>query len=156
MKVWRIATENKNHTATDLSGRGAELAPGRWNAWGLPVLYTASSVSLAMLETVAHLNNYSLPQLKFLISIDITEANWERRETLTPADLPQGWDAIPHESESVAIGSAWLQQRRSLVLCVPSAITPEETIVLINPLHPKAKTLKAKKIRPVDYKTVLR
>ncbi len=156
MKVWRIATENKKYSATDLSGKGAELSPGRWNAMGLPLLYTASTSSLAMLETVAYISDNNLPQLKFLISVDITAADWEAREVLKPADLPPGWDAVPHENITVTIGSDWLQQSRSLVLCVPSAITPEEAVVLINPQHPRAKTLKAKKLRPVDYKTVFR
>jgi RES domain-containing protein len=156
MKVWRIATENMKYLATDLTGKGAELSPGRWNAHGFPVLYAASTISLAMLETVAHIDAGGLPQLKYLISIDISEANWKQRGILKPTDLPSGWDAIPHDEMTTAIGIDWLQKRKSLILCVPSAITPEEMVVLINPLHPKATTLKAKKIRTVDYKTVLR
>ena len=156
MKVWRIATENKKYIATDLSGKGAAISPGRWNSFGLPVLYTASTVSLAMLETAAHIDSNDLPQLKFLISVEISEANWDNREILTASELPRYWSNIPHVDMTTDIGSQWLQECRSLVLCVPSAITPEETVVLINPLHPKAKTLKAKKIRSVDYKTVFR
>lgn len=156
MRVWRIATENAKFLATDLTGKGAELSPGRWNTYGFPVLYTASTISLAMLETVAHIDAGGLPQLKFLIGIDITAANWKQREIIKPTDLPSGWDAIPHDDLTTAIGTDWLQHRKSLLLCVPSAIIPEELVVLINPLHPKAPTLKAKKIRPVDYNTVLR
>lgn len=156
MKVWRIATETKKYLATDLSGKGAAISPGRWNHSDLPVLYTASTASLAMLETVAHIDSNDLPELKFLISIDINEAQWEKREILKPSDLPKEWDNIPHSDCTADYGSNWISEGRSLVLCVPSAITPEETVVLINPLHQKAKTLKAKKIRIVDYKTVFR
>ncbi|MDO8456821.1 MAG: RES family NAD+ phosphorylase [Burkholderiaceae bacterium] len=156
MKVWRIATENKKYQATDLSGFGAKFAPGRWNELGLPVIYTASTPSLAMLETTAHVDHNDLPQLKYLISIEIPAADWKQRRQLLSKQLPAGWDSIPHENITVAIGSDWLRGCSSLVLTVPSAITPEETVILINPAHSKASKLKATKIRAVDYKTVLR
>lgn len=156
MIVWRIATESKHFTSTDLSGKGAEISPGRWNALGLPVIYAASTASLAMLETIAHIAGPSIPQLKVLISVEISDVDWNAREVMTAFTLPVGWNNIPHENLTVAIGSEWLQQKRSLVLCVPSAITPEETVVLINPQHPNAKALVATKHRPIDYKTALR
>lgn len=156
MIVWRIATESKRYASTDLSGKGAELSPGRWNALGLPILYAANTPSLAMLETIAHIHDFNLPQLKYLISIEIEDSDWKARETLEIDDLPAGWNAIPHENKTVLIGSEWLQQCKSLVLCVPSAITPEETVVLVNPQHPRSKALKARKLRQVDYKTVIR
>lgn len=160
MIVWRIATENKKYSATDLSGGGSLRSPGRWNAPNYPILYTADTPALAMLETIAHIDANDLPQTKFLIRIDITPATWNQRQVLKhskmPYTLPPNWNAIPHGLATVAIGTEWLINGNSLVLCVPSAITPEGTVVLINPLHPKANTLKATKIRPVDYKTVLR
>lgn len=156
MKVWRIAAENKKYQATDLSGLGAKFAPGRWNEQGLPVIYTASTSSLAMLETTAHVDHNDLPQLKYLISIEIHDADWKQRKRLLSMQLPFGWDSIPHENITVAIGSDWLRSCSSLVLTVPSAITPEETVILINPAHPKATNLKVTKLRLVDYKTVLR
>lgn len=156
MLVWRIATENRSYLATDLSGNSAANSPGRWNDEGLPVVYAASTSSLAMLETTAHVAHYNLPQLKFLINILIPELDWKKREILTASDLPIGWNSIPHNDSTVNIGSIWLLGQSSLILCVPSAIAPEETVVLINPMHPRANKLKAKKIRPVDYKTVFR
>lgn len=156
MLVWRIATENRSYLATDLSGNSAANSPGRWNDEGLPVVYAASTSSLAMLETTAHVAHYNLPQLKFLINILIPELDWKKREILTASDLPIGWNSIPHNDSTVNMGSIWLLGQSSLILCIPSAIAPEETVVLINPMHPRANKLKAKKIRPVDYKTVFR
>jgi RES domain-containing protein len=154
--VWRIATENKKYLATDLSGTGAALSPGRWNSAGMPVLYTASTPSLAMLETMAHIDAYGLPQMKYLVSIEIPQTHWRKRLILTANHLPIGWDVIPHGVHTPFFGSDWLKRSLSLVLCVPSAITPEETVVLINPLHDDAKHLTAVKTRAIDYKTVLR
>ena len=51
MKLWRIAAETRQYAADDLSGAGAARHPGRWNDVGEPVLYTAPSISLAVLET---------------------------------------------------------------------------------------------------------
>ena len=36
------------------SGEGARLAGGRWNARGIPMVYLASSLSLAALDRLAH------------------------------------------------------------------------------------------------------
>ena len=48
MRVYRIS--RPEYVATALLGNGAALAPGRWNSRGVRLAYTASSVSLAMLE----------------------------------------------------------------------------------------------------------
>jgi len=59
--LWRIATETRSYRADDLSGAGAAISPGRWNDTGEPVLYTAPSIALAVLETAAHLDDAGLP-----------------------------------------------------------------------------------------------
>jgi RES domain-containing protein len=59
--LWRIATDTKDHEADDLSGKGAETTGGRWNAVGIPMVYTSLSRALASLETVVHLNAGGLP-----------------------------------------------------------------------------------------------
>ena len=35
-------------------------------------------------------------------------------------------------------GDRWLDERRSLALRVPSVIVPQESNILLNPLHPQA------------------
>ena len=46
--VWRLVTAR--FAATAFSGEGARLYGGRWNRKGAPMIYTAASQSLAMLE----------------------------------------------------------------------------------------------------------
>ena len=58
MVVFRIARKER---IEDLSGRGAELFGGRWNEKGYPALYTASSLSLAALEILAHTDKSMSP-----------------------------------------------------------------------------------------------
>lgn len=40
------------------------------------------------------------------------------------------------------VGDCWLQEKRSLLLKVPSVLVPETSNVLVNPLHAEANLLK--------------
>ena len=48
LSVWRITTAAFARSA--FSGEGARLYGGRWNPKGVPIVYTAASQSLALLE----------------------------------------------------------------------------------------------------------
>lgn len=149
--LWRIATDAREYEAHDLSGKGAEKTGGRWNRPGRAVVYTATTVSLACLETVVHLNADDLPLNRFLVRIEVPGDVWDARQTLAAADLPGGWSAIPEGKVSLDIGSQWLQGAASVLLAVPSVIVPEELNVLINPAHPHAARIAAAKVRPWFY-----
>jgi RES domain-containing protein len=146
--LWRIATDAREHEAHDLSGKGAEQTGGRWNRPGRPLVYTASTASLACLETVVHLNAGELPLNRFLVRIEVPAAVWQSRRAFAPADLPVGWSAVPEGKVSLDIGDAWLRAAPSALLMVPSVIVPEEFNVLINPLHADAAQILAVKERP--------
>ncbi|WP_436166221.1 RES family NAD+ phosphorylase [Bosea sp. LjRoot9] len=64
-----------------------------------------------------------------------------------PSTLPVGWNAEPAGLESIRYGSAWVAGMGSALLLVPSVIVPEERNALINPLHPDAARVKARKVR---------
>ena len=151
MRVWRIATDTPDFVADDLTGAGARLTGGRWNRPGQPVLYCAVSPALACLETLVHLGTGSLPMNRYLVAIDIPDAVWAARAVETPASLPVGWDAVPTGKVSLDFGDAWLSARRGAVLALPSAIVPEDEIILINPQHPDAVALTATKLRKWLY-----
>lgn len=151
MVLWRIATDAREYEAHDLSGKGAELTGGRWNRPGRPVVYTASSVALACLETVVHLNADGLPLNRFLVRIEVPDDVWQARGRLKPDDLPVGWSAIPEGKASLDIGDAWLQGAQGALLAVPSVIVPEEFNVLINPRHADAGRISGVKVRPWSY-----
>lgn len=151
MRVWRIATDTPDFVADDLTGTGARLAGGRWNRPGQPVLYCAASPALACLETLVHLGTGSLPMNRYLVAIDIPDAVWATRAVEILASLPVGWDAVPTGKVSLDFGDAWLSARREAVLVLPSAIVPEDEIILINPQHPDAVALTATKIRKWLY-----
>lgn len=151
MRAWRIATDTATYTADDMRGEGARITGGRWNPIGSPVLYCAGNTALACLETLVHLGGSGLPLNRYLVAIDIPDAVWKLRESHTASTLAVGWDALPVGMVSVQIGQAWLASAKSAVLTVPSVIAPEDEVVLINPLHPDARKIKATKIRKWLY-----
>ncbi len=146
MNLWRIAAETRRYAAIDLSGKGAALRPGRWNDDGQLVVYTALTPALAVLETVAHIDDAGLPLNRFLVRIQVAEPVWRQREELHVDELPTSWSAIPAGRASVEIGSKWLAAGASPILLVPSVIVPEERVALV-PAHPSARSIVAQAVR---------
>ncbi|MSQ53439.1 MAG: RES domain-containing protein [Betaproteobacteria bacterium] len=149
ISLWRIAVDTTTYRADDLSGKGAFIAGGRWNEKGTPVVYTSNSIALACLESLVHLGSASLPLNRYLVRIDVQDAVWNSRQALP--GVPPGWDAIPPSRISVQIGESWLRSRSTALLEVPSVVVPEDTNVLINPLHGDWKTFHATKLRQWTY-----
>ena len=69
---------------------------------------------------------------------------------------PVGWDAIPTGKVSLDLGDAWINEKRSALLLVPSVIVPEESNALINPAHPDAAEITATKVRKWLYDARIR
>lgn len=143
--VWRIAVEAPAYTANDLSGTGAKVTGGRWNSKGTSLVYCATNIALATLETVHYLQTGGLPYNRFLVRIDIPDAVWDTRQILAP--LPGGWDAIPAGLASRTAGDAWIRSGASALLLVPSVIVPDEYNVLLNPAHADTGALHATTVR---------
>ena len=156
MKLWRIATSTRAYGANDLSGTGAARSPGRWNDAGERVVYCAQTISLAVLETAAHIDDAGLPLNKYLVEIDIPDAVWRARQVLDVAALGPTWAAIPAGRDSVQAGSDWFRSGRCALLLVPSVIVPEESAVLLNATHPQAGTVTARIVRPFEYNRLFR
>ncbi|TQK07953.1 RES family NAD+ phosphorylase [Herbaspirillum sp. SJZ107] len=149
IRAWRIATDTPGYTADDLTGAGAKISGGRWNRPGSPLLYCASNVSLAVLETFIHLGAGGLPLNRYLVELAIPDDVWQRAITLHAP--PVGWDAIPTGKVSLDEGDRWLKANRSALMIVPSVIVQEEWNVLVNPMHPDAAAIKARKVRKWSY-----
>ncbi|MCA9731818.1 MAG: RES family NAD+ phosphorylase [Lewinellaceae bacterium] len=130
MEVYRIS---RSKYADDISGTGARLYGGRWNPKGVAILYTAESRALAALELLVHLDPNLLPSDLKIITIKIPEEL--SFEILTKSELPENWKNYPAPFELGEIGEKWVFSKRTLGLKVPSVIIPEESNILINPLH---------------------
>src|SRR5215218_8031319 len=128
---WRIV--KSRHTGTAFDGEGARLYGGRWNSPGTPMVYTSSTISLAVLEILVHLQEASLLSSYSLISADFDDALVER---LDHSMLPDGWRTYPAPSDLQRIGDEWVRSQRSVALEVPSVIVESESNYLLNPAHP--------------------
>lgn len=127
MRLWRISARR----FAQLDGRGAELYGGRWNSPGRPLVYAASTLSLAMLELLARLPRGEVPRDYVAIPIEVSDD--VTVEDVSPGDLP-GWDAAD-QRVSRAFGDAWLVEARSALLLVPAMAIPQERNILLNPRH---------------------
>ena len=142
-KAWRIV--KAKHAATAFSGEGAAITGGRWNSRGVRVVYASSTLSLAALESLVHLNP---PVLFKYVAFPL-----EFAEALitSPRSLPAEWALEPPGPASKAIGDAWVQAGQSAVLAVPTVIIPAETNYLLNPLHHEFKKISIGKPQPFAF-----
>lgn len=147
--LWRIAVEAPSYAANDLSGAGARITGGRWNSVGTPLIYAATNIALATIETVLHLRGGELPFNRFLVRIDVQDDVWAARVVLDP--LPGGWDTLPSGMASRSAGDAWAASNSSALLLVPSVSVPDEYNVLINPRHPDVASITATTLKRWIY-----
>ena len=109
---------------------GSTHYPGRWNTPASPMIYACQHYSTAMLEKLVHGSGRIPPNQHF---IEITIPNGAEYEMLNTAVLPD-WHAEV-ATQSKAYGEAWQQEKRSLILIVPSVVARIEKNILINPEH---------------------
>jgi RES domain-containing protein len=128
--VWRLLTARFADSA--FSGEGARLYGGRWNRKGVPMVYTAGSQSLAMLEMLAQ----DAPLRARYVMISATLSSNLKVERITLDQLPADWRGPAAREQLRAIGGDWAQRKSSAALAVPSSVIPSETNYLLNPLHP--------------------
>jgi RES domain-containing protein/uncharacterized RDD family membrane protein YckC len=130
MKLFRL--QNRKY-AIDNS-EGAALFGGRWNNIGTPVIYASEKQSLAVLEVIAHLG--AIPENYQFIQIECPDA-FSSAEVVDAAALPLNWQEESSGYEmTAAFGTRWAQERRTVILKVPSAIISQEYNFVINPAHP--------------------
>lgn len=138
LEAYRITKTRYANTA--FSGEGTRLAGGRWNPIGTRMVYLASSLSLATLELFVHTEDYSILRKQF--SYLTASFDSSLVETPDPKDLPKYWNSPDIVIGSQLFGDTWLHSQRSLILAVPSVVTPNELNYLINPEHPDFSRLK--------------
>jgi len=143
MTVYRICLEKWAHQLT------ASGFPARWNSKGTFVIYTAGSRALACLENVVHRSGEGLNDdfrtmvIEIPSTLEITEIATE--------NLPKNWTEIQAYSDSQKIGDAWIRERKTAVLRVPSSIIQKEYNYLLNPNHPDFHKIKLTQIEPFVF-----
>ena len=141
MLVYRIANER---FINELSGKGAELAGGRWNPKGRPALYASSSLALCICEILVHSDK------------DIPPGNMRFAELFVPDKLVSDKYFSKDCLEcSVQKGTEWLRENSSLAIKVPSALLPnnysKDFNIVINPNHKDMPLIKIQGIYPLEF-----
>lgn len=132
MIVYRICSTTY---ANDLNGTGAAMYGGRWNPPGVPLFYTAGSISLSYLEYLAHNIHILNPKSISLVKINIEDNPMVKKIDI--AMLPTDWRTNAYMPVlTQKLGKDFITERRAYILKVPSAIVPDEHNYLLNPLHP--------------------
>jgi RES domain-containing protein len=139
IRSWRIV--KTRFSADAFSGEGARLYGGRWNSSGTAMVYTAGSISLAMLELIVHLDNTSVLPSYSICAVDFNDS---LVELIDPATLPADW-----RQSLQTLGDDWISRGSSVVLSVPSAVVEDENNYLINPAHKDFKKLIIGRMKPL-------
>jgi RES domain-containing protein len=145
MRLWRLPRERYRA----LDGEGARRYGGRWNSEGIPVVYASSTLSLAALEYLVHVDIEDVPDDLVALEIEVPEG--ASREEIQPRDLPDDWNRPGQHPACVAAGDRWARAGDALLLDVPSALIPRERNVLINPLHPEAAGVHVRSVAPFAF-----
>lgn len=107
----------------------------RWNKEEEFVIYAGGSISLSVLELLAHRSSIRIGEGYRLLSIQIDLDNDDMMEVHIQ-DLPNDWKSIKSYPFLQEIGSDWYRNQKRLVLKVPSALLPWEHNYMINTGHP--------------------
>jgi RES domain-containing protein len=148
LTAWRLVTARFAKSA--FSGEGARLYGGRWNRKGVPLVYTAGTQSLAMLEMLVQ----DEPLRARYVMIEACIPKGMTIDRIKAADLPSDWRELAAREKLQAIGTDWARKRSAAVLAVPSAVIPAETNYLLNPLHADFRRIRIGK--PEKFETDLR
>jgi RES domain-containing protein len=139
--LYRIS--HKDHSPQDPGG--AMRRPGRWHAQGSPVLYTAESLALAVLEL--RVNEISFARIRRDYHFSVVDASGLRPQTVPESFFEEGWrDAV---GASRTDGARWLRESASGVLKVRSSVLPEEWNCVLNTEHPDFSKVRFSAPRPI-------
>ena len=137
VSAWRIVRASRANTA--FTGEGPWRYGGRWNSPGVHVVYVSEHQSTAAFEVFAN-------RVPFILEEKYKAFHVEWADNLTeifPAKkLPADWRISPPPAEVMEIGDRWVQERRSAVLALPSAISPDDRNFLLNPEHTDFKRIR--------------
>lgn len=137
MIVYRLS---RGPYRNDLSGKGAEIAGGRWNSKGTAILYTSESIALCTVEIAVHMPLGIVPKDYYLVQIEVPEE--ASVKVLEEAELPEDWKSFPHANSTQEIGDNFVMETEHLVLKVPSATVQGNYNYLINPRHASFREVK--------------
>jgi RES domain-containing protein len=112
------------------------------------VVYLSDSPALAALEVLVNTRSEEDLQDYLILEVSFDEA---LVETYAPEDLPANWNQLKPPVSTQAIGDRWANEGRSPLLRVPSAVIPQQSNFLLNPLHPDMNKLEVGELAPFRF-----
>ena len=145
MLLWRISL------LKDLGGLGGEYSSGRWDtkAKQKRVVYLAEHPALSLLETIVNLKSRPEDGTDRFQLLRIEAPETVEVEQIYASVLPFDWRE--RIAETQGLGDAWLDGRRTALLAVPSAPSPESKNYLLHPKHPDAIQLRVEWARCIRF-----
>jgi RES domain-containing protein len=142
MNLWRLTKY------ASLSGEGGRLYTARWNNAGAPIVYLADTPASAMVEVLVHLEiaDDEIPTDFIWLRVSVPD------KLLIHAIHPPAGESWRSELPLTRrLGDRWLTSQRSALARVPSALMPQTSNYLLNPLHPDAKRIKIAAAEPAVF-----
>jgi RES domain-containing protein len=143
IKIWRLV--KKRHVGAAFTGEGSALYGGRWNSVGQRAVYCSSSLALAALETLVHIQ----PPMALGLAAFSVQIEESMVETLPYP--PDDWFMEPAPASCQITGDEWLKSLRSVALSVPGVVVPLERNYMLNPLHPDFREIMIQPPEPFDF-----
>jgi len=147
MVVWRIC--KAKYADRSFSGEGGLRAAARWHHRGYRIVYTAQSLSLAVIETWVHVW-IAKPLFSYVaVSAEVPDdlpVHW-----IEEASLPSDWKENEGHSVLQDLGTAWLRSLETAIARVPAATTAGEFNYLLNPMHPDFARIRLGDVQPFNF-----
>jgi RES domain-containing protein len=130
MHLWWIS----NHKS--LTGKNGLKYAARWHSAGRRIVYLAESPAGALVEVLVHLElaEDDLPRAYMLLRVGVPDGL-----ATVALSVPAGEAWKANHFLSRKLGDEWLSRKQTALARVPSAILPNTSNYLLNPLHRDAK-----------------
>jgi RES domain-containing protein len=128
MEFYRIVL---TRYSSELFASGVE---GRWNREGEHVAYASTTRALALLENLVHRRHLGVEVSFTLLTLVVPEKNVV--EIIPLKHLKEGWQNSSNYYYCQSFTRGWMNEKKSLVMKVPSSIVSDEFNVMINANHP--------------------
>ena len=102
-----------------------------------------------MLEYLVHLDPMDSPRDLLLVTAEVPDS--VTRVVIAAERLPENCRETPAPPELAAIGDRFAGRSRACILVVPSALSPVETNLLIDPQHPHFKRIRIRVPERLQY-----
>jgi RES domain-containing protein len=131
LELWRL--DAREHAPAWDSGKGAEMAGGRWNPEGFAVVYGSADPATAILEVAVHKGFRALDRVRHVVTragVDAGDVH-----VVAPPDIPNPlWlSPAPPSRDQQEFGKSLLEAHAFVL--VPSAVCNWSWNLIFNPVR---------------------